>query len=76
MTECLATHGCITCGDEALPMRVIEVDRGRELALCVDRDGNRCSVEIALVNPVAPDELLLVHAGAALGRVADRDEAA
>lgn len=60
---------CITCGDASVPMRVIEVDRARRLALCSDAQGARASVEIALVEPVTPGELLIVHAGAALDRV-------
>jgi hydrogenase expression/formation protein HypC len=68
VSGCLAAHGCITCGDEALPMRVIEVDRERDLALCADLRGQRSSVEIALVDPVVCGEMLLVHAGTALGR--------
>jgi len=69
MTECLDAH-CITCGDEAVPMRVLKVDHGRGLALCADADDEHSSVEIALVEPVAPGEMLLVHAGTALSRAA------
>ena len=58
--------GCITCGDEAVPMRVVRVDEERMLALCADADGRKASVEIALVAPVAPGDELLVHAGTAL----------
>jgi hydrogenase assembly chaperone HypC/HupF len=65
--ECDA-HGCITCGDEAVPMRVRVVDEGRMLALCEDGEGRRSSVEIALVEPVAVGDDLLVHAGTAIGR--------
>jgi hydrogenase expression/formation protein HypC len=68
---CDHQHGCITCGDEALPMRVVRVDERRGLALCEAGDGARSSVEIALVEPVAPGELLLVHAGTALQRAAE-----
>ena len=71
MTECVAAHGCITCGDEAAPMRVVKLDLGRGLALCSDSSGARSSVEIALVQPVALGDLLLVHAGTALGRAAE-----
>jgi len=63
---CDHTHGCITCGDEAVPLRVVLVDEERALALCEDDAGRRTSVEIALVAPVAPGERLLVHAGTAL----------
>ena len=59
---------CITCSDEALPMRVLEVERDSGLALCCGPDGERMRVEIALVEPVCTGELLLVHAGTALGR--------
>jgi hydrogenase assembly chaperone HypC/HupF len=61
---------CITCGDEALPMRVRRVDEERELALCEDADGRRQSVEIALVEDVAVGDELLVHAGTAIARAA------
>jgi hydrogenase maturation factor len=73
MTECLAAPGCITCGDEAVPMRILAIDPERGLALCSDPEGRRSSVEIALVEPVARGELLLVHAGTALGRAATRE---
>jgi hydrogenase assembly chaperone HypC/HupF len=70
MTECVADHGCITCGDVAIPMRVVRIDDRRGLALCADADGGRESVEIALVAPVSAGEWLLVHAGTALSRAA------
>jgi hypothetical protein len=47
--HCDPHHGCITCGDEAVPMRVRRVDEERGLALCEDGEGRRSSVEIALV---------------------------
>ena len=61
------TH-CVTCGDVAVPVRVIRIDEARELALCEAEGGERTTVEIALVAPVAPGEELLVHAGTAIGR--------
>jgi hydrogenase assembly chaperone HypC/HupF len=63
---CDHEHGCITCGDEAVPMRVVRVDAARALALCEDAAGARSSVEIALVDPVADGDHVLVHAGTAL----------
>jgi hydrogenase assembly chaperone HypC/HupF len=57
---------CITCGDHAVPMRVLRIDEARVLALCEDEDGERSSVEIALVEPVRDGDRLLVHAGTAL----------
>ena len=64
MTDC--TSGtCITCGDVAVAMRVIQVDEERCLALCVAEDGKRETVEIALVDAGLGDEVL-VHAGTAI----------
>ena len=57
---------CITCGDHAVPMRVVRIDAVRSLALCEDEDGRRESVEIALVAPVQPGDEVLVHAGTAI----------
>ena len=61
----LSCH-CITCGDEAVAMRVRSIDAERELALCEDGDGQRSTVEIALVDDVAVGDELLVHAGTAI----------
>jgi hydrogenase maturation factor len=57
---------CITCSDGAEPMLVVLVDERRGLALCEGADGERTSVETALVTPVLPGDRLLVHAGTAL----------
>ena len=57
---------CITCSDEGVPMRVERIDAARGLALCATEDGSRSTVEIALVEPIAPGDRLLVHAGVAL----------
>ncbi len=61
---------CITCGDVAVPLRVVSVDSGRGLALCEDAAGHRETVEVALVPPVSPGEQLLVHAGTAIAKPA------
>ena len=63
---CEDPHHCITCADEGVEMRVVEVDEARGLALCAAPDGARESVEIALVEPVAPGDTVLVHAGTAI----------
>jgi hydrogenase maturation factor len=60
-----STH-CITCGDEAVSLTVVRVDAGRDLALCENEAGERTTVEIALVSPVAPGDEVLVHAGTAI----------
>jgi hydrogenase assembly chaperone HypC/HupF len=57
---------CITCGDVGEPMTVVAVDADRELALCSGDDGERSTVETALVAPVSTGDRLLVHAGTAI----------
>ncbi len=57
---------CVTCGDVAAPMTVLRIDDERGLALCEDEGGERRTVEIALVAPVAEGDELLVHAGTAI----------
>ncbi len=47
-------------------MRVLELVDG--IALCADADGARSEVMADLVGPVAPGDVLLVHAGTALAR--------
>jgi hydrogenase maturation factor len=66
MTHCHPTEGCITCGDEAVPLEVLAVDESRGLALCADAAGRHTSVEVALVAPVQTGDTLLVHAGTAI----------
>ena len=65
----LSCH-CVTCGDEAVAMRVQRIDELRGLALCEDAAGQRSSVEIALLDAVAVGDELLVHAGTAIARAA------
>ena len=67
--HCEPEHGCITCGDEALPLRVVKLDEERVLALCENEEGARETVEIALVAPVSVGDHVLVHAGTAIARL-------
>jgi len=67
--EACGSQHCITCGDDGVPVTVVRVDSVRGLALCEDADGTRTTVEIALIDLVAPDDKLLVHAGTALARL-------
>ena len=57
---------CITCGDEAVALRVLRVDDERALALCEDASGEHTTIEIALIAPVAAGDGLLAHAGTAI----------
>lgn len=60
MSSCAGDH-CVTCSDEAVPMRVERLVDG--LAIC---DG--VEVMVDLVAPVEPGDELLVHAGTAIAR--------
>ena len=58
---------CITCGDVAIPMRVIGTgDEG--LADCVTEDGQVSAVDLSLVD-AAPGDDVLVHACVAIQRL-------
>jgi hydrogenase maturation factor len=70
--SCDHTSGCITCGDEAIRMKVVRIDADRELALCEVEGGERSTVEIALVQPVSEEDILLVHAGTAIAHAEAR----
>jgi hydrogenase assembly chaperone HypC/HupF len=76
--HCHPERGCVTCGDVAVPVKVLAIDEDRQLGLCEDERGRRESVEIALVQPVSVGDELLVHAGTAIatleqGAGRDRD---
>jgi hydrogenase maturation factor len=65
---CQGEH-CITCGDQGIEMSVVAAAGADGIAPCHDPDGVRADVDVLLVEPVVPGELLLVHAGVAIGRV-------
>jgi hydrogenase maturation factor len=58
---------CITCADEG---RVVEVvERVGPLTVVVRSEGRTEDVDTTLVDPVAPGDLVLVHAGIAISRL-------
>lgn len=65
---CTLDEGCITCGDVAIPLTVIETS-GAD-ARCRDEAGREEIVATELVGTVAAGERLLVHAGVAIERLA------
>ena len=60
---------CLTCGDVAIPMRVIRTGGEDGLADCVTAEGEHSSVEVALIEDVRPGDELLVHACVAIQRL-------
>jgi hydrogenase maturation factor len=66
--RCQEEH-CITCSDEGIEMRVAGAADTEGIAACRDAEGARADVDVLLVEPVRPGDLLLVHAGVAIGRL-------
>ena len=57
---------CVTCSDQGIEMRVVELDTSG-LARCrTAGDADDTLIDVELVAPVAPGDLVLVHAGVAL----------
>jgi hydrogenase maturation factor len=69
--RCGPHEHCLTCGDDGVAMRVLELDAAGGLALCSEEGGERRSVEVGLVEPVAPGDIVLVHADVALARLSE-----
>jgi len=65
---CEVTDGCLTCGDVAVQLTVLEVS-GVD-ARCRDDEGREETVATDLVGAVAVGDRLLVHARVALQRLA------
>jgi hydrogenase expression/formation protein HypC len=63
--------GCITCGDVAVALTVVEV--GEYDARCRDSEGREELVATELVDTVAVGDRLLVHAKVALEKLNDRE---
>jgi hydrogenase maturation factor len=62
---CDPATGCITCADHAVPMRIVSVSAAG--AACLAEDGTRHEgIAVDLVEPVAPGDQVLVHAGVAI----------
>ena len=62
----MSPEHCITCSDEAVAARVVEVEGANAT---VEVDGRSERVGIELVSPVEPGDTLLCHAGIALEKL-------
>ena len=60
-------NACITCGDVAIPMRVVATSADG-LADCVTDQGEHTEVDVALVD-ARPGDTVLVHACVAIRRL-------
>lgn len=59
---------CVTCSDEGIEMRVLEVGADG-LGRCAGEGEGEGEVELTLVEPVAVGDRVLVHAGVAIARL-------
>jgi hydrogenase maturation factor len=67
MDSSMAPERCITCSDEGLPMRVVELARADGIAICTDEAGADHEVAVDLIESLAVGDEILVHAGVAIG---------
>lgn len=61
---CEPRSGCITCGDQGIPMRVVSLSA--DGAVCVDERGERHEVAVDLIERVTAGDRVVVHAGVAI----------
>lgn len=67
----LLVDSCITCGDLAVPARVVAVSGGHAT---IERAGAREEVAVELVDDVTLGDTLLCHAGVALQKLEEGEE--
>ncbi|MDR0627522.1 MAG: HypC/HybG/HupF family hydrogenase formation chaperone [Bifidobacteriaceae bacterium] len=66
---------CITCSDQAIVAEVLQPPATAwEEALVQTADGTE-AVDVSLVGPVQVGDLVLIHAGTAIGRASERGPA-
>jgi len=70
-SACAVTDGCITCGDVAVVLTV--VDTAGADARCRDEQGREETVATELVGAVVPGDRILVHAGVAIEALAGEE---
>jgi hydrogenase expression/formation protein HypC len=68
----LDQDGCVTCGDVAVPVRVLQA--AGTTAVVVDRLGQHAEIATDFVPGTGPGDILLVHLGVAIGRVENTHE--
>jgi hydrogenase maturation factor len=73
MNDCTHEY-CLTCADALLAATVLRINTGHNLAL-VELSGRQEEIDITLVAPVAPGQVLLVHGGVALAHAREEAQA-
>ncbi len=64
----LEDDGCTTCGDVAVPVRVVAIESDGT-AVCEDRIGHRATIQTAFTPEAESGDVLLVHMGVAISRI-------
>ena len=59
---------CITCSDEALPARIVQIYQEEETALVRLDNASEQEVDISLLDDVATGDRVLIHAGVAISQ--------
>jgi hydrogenase maturation factor len=67
VTETCEGPVCITCSDQGEPATVLDTD-GLEAQVRLE-DGEERTVDVTLVDPLAPGDEVLLHAGVAITRL-------
>jgi hydrogenase maturation factor len=73
MDSFVAPERCITCSDEGLPMRVVELPGVDGIATCVDETGADQEVAVDLLAELSVGDRILVHAGVAIAMACSPD---
>lgn len=66
----LEQDGCTTCGDVAVPVRVVKIE-GSD-ALVEDRLGQQARVAVDFLTGLKVGDALLVHMGVAIAKLCDQ----
>lgn len=70
--SCTLDHdGCVVCSDIGIPVRVVNM-QGDD-ALCEDTAGNQAMIAVDYVEGIQVGDVLLTHAGVAIGRATSLD---
>jgi hydrogenase maturation factor len=64
---------CITCSDEAVPARIIRIDRATALAEA-EIEGEISLIDLSLLDQVVEGDIVLAHARVAFSRVSQNEE--
>lgn len=67
-----ADHHCLTCSDEAISVRVVQIEPNSGIAQ-VEVGDQIEEIDVTLIEDVVPGDLLLVHGGVAIARLEDKD---